>query len=406
VNQLTPQLPTDAKQACSISGPANMSAGGRVASVDLFRGIVIALLVFNGFGLGQFSGSTNAPVWLAALFNQFEHAAWRGCNLWDLVQPAFMFLAGISAAIVAGKSPGNSPVRWSRVWRRTSMLVLLGIGGSNYGSGQSDFKLTNVLTQIGLGYPALTYLARYGIRTNLIAVLGLLGISWSVILSVPLSEQFTQWLGQSFPSAMSVSEAWLQPWRLQFNSFAQFDFWWRRLLPVSQSSLIDAGGYATLNAIPSLATMLSGIVCWKLAQSFHCSKRRTIWLGMAGLVTIALGWTLDLLEICPIIKRLWSPAFGLVSSGACCLMWSCLMLLVDRSSVPGWTRPFVVLGSNSIVMYLLSVVAHRMADSIARRLPLSTVDPLPLAVGQSIAVGLLLYAMASELYRRKLFVRL
>lgn len=408
VNQLTPQSPTNTntEQSCSLSGQSNVSASARIASVDVFRGIVIGLLVFNGFGLGQFSGSAEAPGWLAAVFDQFEHAAWRGCTLWDMVQPAFMFLVGVSAAIVAGRSPTNGHVRWSRVWRRTAILVLLGIGISSYGSGQLDFKLTNVLAQIGLGYPALACLARYGVRANLIAAIGLLGISWGMILFVPLSEEFTRWLGQSFPSAMSDSEAWLQPWRLQANAFAQFDFWWRQMLPISQASLIDAGGYATLNLLPSLATMLSGAIGWKLAQSLHCHKRRAIWLGMAGLVAIALGLTLDLLEICPIIKRLWSPAFGLVSCGACCLAWSCLMLLADRSSGPGWTRPFVVLGSNSIVMYLLSVVAHRVADSIARRLPLSTFDPVLLAVGQSLVVGLVLYAIAAALYRRKLFVRL
>src|SRR3954464_1392249 len=66
------------------------TAGGRLISLDAYRGFIMLLLVSEGFGFGALK-SHSGWGWLAA---QADHASWEGCTFWDLIQPAFTFMVG------------------------------------------------------------------------------------------------------------------------------------------------------------------------------------------------------------------------------------------------------------------------------------------------------------------------
>ena len=71
--------------------------GDRLLSLDAFRGFTMLLLVSHGFGIhAAFRGQ-----WTLA--DQFEHAAWVGCTLWDLIQPAFTFIVGVAMPLALGR---------------------------------------------------------------------------------------------------------------------------------------------------------------------------------------------------------------------------------------------------------------------------------------------------------------
>src|SRR5689334_6893602 len=75
------------------------TAGGRLVSLDAYRGFIMLLLVSEGFGFGALK-SHPGWTWLAA---QFDHAAWEGCTFWDLIQPAFTFMVGVAMPFALGR---------------------------------------------------------------------------------------------------------------------------------------------------------------------------------------------------------------------------------------------------------------------------------------------------------------
>ncbi|MEN9677519.1 MAG: hypothetical protein RIS76_3415, partial [Verrucomicrobiota bacterium] len=54
------------------------------------------LMASAGLGLTQVArGHPDSLVW-QWVGRHCEHASWAGCTLWDLIQPAFMFMVGVA----------------------------------------------------------------------------------------------------------------------------------------------------------------------------------------------------------------------------------------------------------------------------------------------------------------------
>ncbi|MGB8959564.1 MAG: hypothetical protein WCC00_11215, partial [Candidatus Aminicenantales bacterium] len=70
---------------------------GRVLSVDLYRGVVMFLLIGTATG---FYDLLMAPALdgtiLHTLGLQFRHTPWHGLTMFDLGQPFFMFISGVA----------------------------------------------------------------------------------------------------------------------------------------------------------------------------------------------------------------------------------------------------------------------------------------------------------------------
>ena len=64
--------------------------------MDAYRGFVMLLMASDGFNFTDiFHRLPQSPLW-HCLSYQTEHTEWRGCSLWDLIQPSFTFLVGVS----------------------------------------------------------------------------------------------------------------------------------------------------------------------------------------------------------------------------------------------------------------------------------------------------------------------
>ncbi len=131
------------------------------------------------------------------------------------------------------------------------------------------------------------------------------------------------------------------------------------------------GGYATLSFIPTLATMILGLIAggWPRRDEADSKKKccMLLWLGpvepgskkvlrmiIAGVGFLALGLVLDATGICPNVKRIWSPSWVLVSGGICFLFLSLFYFVIDVQGFSAWSFPLRVVGANSIVAYFLS----------------------------------------------------
>ena len=123
----------------------------------------------------------------------------------------------------------------------------------------------------------------------------------------------------------------------------------------------NGGGYATLSFIPTLGTMLLGLIAggWLRGQGGPGGKLGR--MALAAVVCIAAGLALDRYGICPIVKRIWTPSWVLFSGGICFATLAALYAAIDLTGYAGWTYPLRVIGRNSIAAY---VMAHLVDDFV------------------------------------------
>ena len=87
----------------------------------------------------------------AYLFNHLlQHHPWNGLRLWDLIQPAFMLMAG-SALYISYHNKLAKGISWQKNFKHVAIrclkLFLLGVVIHCVDKGQLVWELWNVLTQ-------------------------------------------------------------------------------------------------------------------------------------------------------------------------------------------------------------------------------------------------------------------
>jgi predicted acyltransferase len=324
-------------------------------------------LAFNGFGLAQTAlrhlrADPDSTFWKKVHFH-FEHVEWTGCGYWDLIQPSFMFMVGVAMAFSYAKRQQQGAT-WSQsldhAFFRSLVLIFLGIFLISNGQRSTSWSLMNVLTQIGLGYTFLYLLWGRSLRTQAIVAATLLAGTWAVYAFYPYAGID---VARGAPE-LGVTQEWAQKhladiapaWHKNANVGHAIDLWLLNLLPQEKPFEFNSGGYQTINFIPSLATMLFGLMCGELLRSRQSPKRRLLILIGGGLAGLAVGLLLDVTGVCPLVKRLWTPSWALYSTGWCCLILAALYGLADVLQSRWWTFPLVVVGVNSIAIYCMSML--------------------------------------------------
>lgn len=389
----------------------------RLVSLDAYRGFVMIALAANGFGLAatakNFLETAPDNTFWKAVGYQFEHVAWTGCAFWDLIQPSFMFMVGVSLPYSYGKriAAGESDFRLLlHAVVRAMVLILLGILLSSNWSKQTEFTFMNVLTQIGLGYVFLFLLWNRPVwLQSLAAVLILVGY-WGWFAQSPLPPVDFDWSQYSMPESWTYLTGFEAHWQIHTNPAADVDRWLLNQFPRSTPFVFNKGGYQTLNFVPSLVTMLFGLMAGTFTRE---TKSRIITLqGLlaAGIVLLAAGWAWSYFGGCPLVKRIWTPSWTLYSTG-----WTLLLLggfygVIDVLGWRAWSFPLVVAGMNSILLYLMGqLIRPWTKDTLIRHFG----ESWPRVLGPeyepfvtSCAVLLTFWLIVYWLYRQRIFVRI
>ena len=88
--------------------------GNRLASLDFYRGFVMVLLMLESSGLyDHLVENTKEGSFFHSLAMQFTHYPWHGLHVWDLIQPAFMFIAGTAMAFSLTKQTARG-LSWNQ----------------------------------------------------------------------------------------------------------------------------------------------------------------------------------------------------------------------------------------------------------------------------------------------------
>ncbi len=384
----------------------------RLASLDAFRGFVMIAMASSGFGLARVARKFPDNDWWQTIGFQFEHVEWRGWSFWDLIQPSFMFMVGVSMAFsyAARASKGQSYGRMLlHAAIRALVLILLGIFLRSNGRVQTYFTFEDVLTQIGLGYVFLFLLWGRPLWVQGLATIAILAGYWALFWQYPVPPEGFDYTQVGVSQDWEHFEGLEQHWDKNTNPAADFDVWFLNLFPREEPFRFNGGGYQTLNFIPSLATMIIGLMVGGQLRSRDGNIPKLIGIVVAGLILGAGGLLLDQYGYCPLVKRIWTPSWAIFSAGAACLLLAAFYLLVDILRLKPLAWPLIVVGMNSIVMYVLAGLSAGWAlQMLKTHLGASFFEQFGVyaPIAERVSVVLVFWLFCAWLYRQRIFVRI
>ncbi|MEY4941084.1 MAG: hypothetical protein RIQ93_2819 [Verrucomicrobiota bacterium] len=396
--------------------PVIVPAPPRLGSIDVYRGFVMFLMMAEVLRLRSVAQALpDSAVWQSLAWLQ-THVAWTGATLHDFIQPSFSFLVGValpfSVAARVARGTSRSWMTAQAAWRAL-LLILLGVFLRSTSGSSTNWTFEDTLTQIGLGYGFLFLLGFRPSREVWIALGAILAGYWAAFALWPLP-------GADFDYArVGVTQGWLEAngqagfaahWQKNSNLAWAFDGWWMNIFPRSKPFLFNAGGYATLSFIPTLGTMILGLLAGRELRSARDPLARLRWFATAGAVCLAAGLALHWVGLCPIVKRIWTPSWMLASGGACLWAMGLLHWTLDDGRPRRWLTPLMVIGANSIAAYL---IAHLFESFIAKNLithlgagVFRVFGPAYQPLLHGAATLLVMWLLLFWMWRRKLFLKL
>ena len=393
---------------------ATATATARLTSLDVFRGATMLFMASEILEIPRVARQFPSSAVGRFLADTLDHRAWIGCAPWDLIQPAFMFMVGVAVpfSLANRRARGQSFGRMlTHSIVRAAILIALGIFLRSQSRPQTYFTFEDVLTQIGLGYVCLFLLAWTKPRVQAAAAAAILVGYWAAFALYPLPpagfDRTTVGVRADWPHQL---EGFAAHWNKNTNMAHYFDVWFLNLFPRERPFAYNGGGYLTLNFVPSLATMIFGLLAGGLLRSALPDREKVRRLVLWGVAGIAAGVAIHVLGICPIVKRIWTPSWTLFSGGWVVLFLAAAYHVIDVKGYRRFTLPLVVVGMNSIAMYF---IVHVAAEYVERafvihlgRAPFelfgAVYAPVLLGAGTLLVFWLILYWM----YRNRVFVRI
>lgn len=362
--------------------------GYRLASLDFYRGLIMVLLMLEASGLYQHVLRMTKPTsFVHSIAIQFTHHPWHGLHFWDLIQPGFMFIAGVAMAFSLTKqtAKGHS---WKdqagKALRRSGWLFFWGVLDYAVHGDHLSFELWDVLTQLSFTMLVAFLIFRWKPGYQILFSIGLL------ILTEVLY-RFVHVPGFN------------QPFTDQHNFGNYID-----LLLMNK---VNSDGWVAINCIPTAAHTIWGAIAgkWLLTKTNNKSKISNI--VIFGILTLLAGYGLDMIGITPIIKRIATSSFTLAAGGWCLLALAFLYFWIDVLQHKKFLWFFTIVGMNSIFIYLFfEIVVHRWLYDYINTIVIGVIFPTGLSLQiVMIIAGLIIFAvewgLCYWLYKKKIFFK-
>lgn len=390
------------------TGAARIKPGskGRVVSIDTFRGMALAIMIFVNYGGGGY--------WF------LNHSWWNGLTVADLVFPWFVWIMGTSMAIshASAKRKGiSTPALLLKVFIRSVKLFCIGLFLNN-GMDLSNWRILGVLQ-----YFAVSGLA-VGVVSNLVPRLPVGGVAatekppdltnayGAVVTGPAASAEYDVMVVRRGQPKFADCLPFLLQWFVVFvfvgvylciqflldvpgcgrgyfgpggnGNFGQHrgctggahGYVDRQIfgehhiyhdldaagVPISAATCHGVTRYdcnvydpeGTLGFLTATFICFMGLQAGRILVTYREHNERLLRWITWGLVEVAIGTALCGASqndgIIPLTKNLWSPSFVLVMAGTGNLVLSLFYWLVD---VKHWWAgaPFKYVGMNSIMVY-------------------------------------------------------
>lgn len=362
----------------------------RLLSLDTLRGFDM-FWIAGGEDIFAVLAKVTGWSWAVVMAHQLTHPDWHGFRAYDLIFPTFLFMAGVSVPFSLGSrlEKGVPPSQLIRkVIQRGLILVFLGIIYNNgiFHSDWSDMRYPSVLARIGLAgmFAQIIYLYT-GVRARWIWFAGLLIGYYAFMMLFPVPGCGAGLL------------------TMECNPASYFD---RMLLPGRLHVKIhDPEGL--ISTIPAIATALMGIFSGELLRTSEekvSKNNKVVYLLAAGVTSLLLCMVWD--YFFPINKNLWTSSFVLCAGGFSVLLLALFYWIIDVLNYRRWTFFFVVIGMNSIVIYMIGDYINFRYTAEALFGGILSFFPEPVqAVGEAVTFVAVEWSFMYLLYRNKLFLK-
>ena len=386
----------------------------RITSIDVYRGFVMLLMMGEVLSFEKMSKNfPDSGFWRLLGYHQ-SHVEWVGCALHDMIQPSFSFLVGVALpySIASRVAKGESKqMMLFHAFRRSLVLILLGIFLRSMHAQQTYFTFEDTLTQIGLGYFFLFLLGFKSLKTQIIALVCLLLGYFLAFAFYPLPEANFDYTQTGVPQDWSHNlSGFAAHWNKNTNFAWAFDRWFLNLFPRVSTFLYNGGGYTTLSFIPTLGTMILGLMAGKELKSNSLAieklKKFLIW----GVALILVALSLNALNICPNVKRIWTPTWTLFSGGGCFLFLAFFYWTIDVLQSKKWYFILTIVGANSIAAYIIAhTIDGFIASSLSIHLGKQYAEVFGAAYAPLVSGFLILFfewLILFWLYRKRIFIKI
>ncbi len=410
-----PLAPDQAISEHASAGDLNASLSTRLVSIDAFRGLVMALMWAPIFAICDVSSALpDSSFWSFLCYHQ-SHVPWRGISLHDLIQPGFTFLVGTALAFSISsrrrRGQTDSGLILHAAWR-SAVLVLLGVFLRSLAREQTYWTFEDTLSQIGLGYLPLVIIALAPRVVAAVSIVVILVGYWLAFVIYPLPPENFNYAAVGVPETWPhLQEGIAAHWNKNSNLAWRVDTWLLNLFPRQSPFTHNGGGYATLSFIPTLATMLMGLVAGRWLLSGESTRRTLTRFAIVAAIGLAIGHLLDLTGVCPSVKRIWTPSWTLVSGAWCFVILGSLHAICDVAGYRVWAFPLVVVGMNSIAAYVMEWV---FPDFITANLNRHLGSGWASAIGgdvfgpsiEGLGVTIIVWCILWWMYRRSIFIKI
>jgi len=408
------ELPQDYTQATgTVINPALPQ--GRIASIDIYRGFVMLLMMAEVLSLSDVSKALPGnKFWEFISFHQ-SHVPWIWLSLHDMIQPSFTFLVGVALpySIASRKNKGASFKNiLGHTIKRSFILIFLGIFLRSMHSGQTNFTFEDTLTQIGLGYTFLVLISLYSQRVQIGALI-------FILLAYALAFALYPLPGAGFDYASTgVTANWehnltgfAAHWNKNTNFAWAFDQWFMNIFPRKNIFLFNKGGYSTLSFIPTLGTMILGLLAGNILNSSVLASKKLSSFIYAGIALILFGIVVHVSGLNPIVKRIWTPGWTIFSGGICFLFLAMFYGLIDMKGRHKSSFFLMVIGVNSIAAYVIADGGMRnlINDSLFIHLGKNFDQIFGVAYATLVSGGLILFfelLILYWMYKKKIFIKI
>lgn len=346
----------------------------RIHSLDTFRGLTIALMIFVNYGGGKY--------WF------FKHAAWNGITVADFVFPWFAWIMGVSL-LVRYNSELRSSTKRSHVLlksvKRAVILALLGCVLNMYNSNDVfTARIPGVLQRLAMAHfvvasVEIIFMSRqplFQYRSWWAA--GKLLDAWKqnfIMISLTVSYLLLTFMlyvpdcprGYLGPGGLHMHSNFTNCTGGAAGYIDRFIFGEKHIYqhPTSETVYQSTQPFDPEGLLGTLSTCLTvylGVMFGRTILYFNSTKIRMLrWLIQAtafGAVGgVLCGWSKEG-GVIPLNKNLWSLSFVFVTASLAFLVLSILFVVIDHFQL--WSgAPLRQAGMNALLLY----VGHIMTKS-------------------------------------------
>ena len=313
----------------------------RLTALDTFRGATISLMIL-----------VNNPGTWSHIYPPLRHAKWHGCTLTDLVFPFFLFIMGVAMRFTFEKYEicNKYGPLFKKVFSRSITIFILGLILNAFPFVRQDWdwsslRLLGVLQRIALVY--------------LFASIIVIKLDIKGIIKIATFLLFVYWIVLYLYGVLNS----VDPYALSSNLVLYIDklilgeshLWGGNVIPFDPEGL--------LSTIPAVVTVLIGFLVGTMIKTASDQKDNCQRMAVLGSIFIIIGWIWGLLF--PINKALWTSSYVLFTGGIGILVLTSMIWIIDVKKIHKWTKPFIVYGSNSIFIFIISGIWAKILLNIS-----------------------------------------